>query len=112
MQTRSPLPSVDAAIAATSDAVLLDVREQVEWSAGHAPAATHIPMSELTERVGELPTDRRIICVCRSGNRSSQVTAWLLAQGFDAVNMDGGMARWVSLGQPLVDAAGRPGQLF
>lgn len=112
MQTRQPLPSVDPATAAAGDDVLLDVREPMEWSAGHAPGATHIPMGELVERVGELRTDRRIICVCRSGNRSSQVTAWLRGQGFDAVNMDGGMGRWASLGQPLVDDTGRPGQLF
>ena len=50
-----------------------------------------------------------IICVCRSGNRSARVTAWLRQQGFDAINMTGGMSAWASFGQPLVNHAGNPG---
>ena len=51
----------------------------------------------------------RIVCICRSGNRSGQVTAWLQRQGYDAVNMTGGMQRWASHGHPVIDDAGQPG---
>jgi len=104
------LPSFDADTAASDKvSVLVDVREHEEWIRGHAPAAVHIPMSKFVERVGELDPTRRIICVCRSGNRSAQVTAWLLQHGFDAVNLTGGMNSWSAGGHPLVNSAGDPG---
>ena len=104
------LPSIDADEAfAERDAFLLDVRENDEWRAGHAALAVHIPMGEIVARVDELPRDRRIVCVCRSGNRSGRVTAWLLQQGFDAVNMRGGMTHWASFGHPLVNQTGAAG---
>ena len=56
-----------------TDAFLLDVREADEWAAGHAPTATWIPMGDLQDRVGELPRDRRILAICRSGGRSAAV---------------------------------------
>jgi rhodanese-related sulfurtransferase len=90
-------------------ALLLDVREYQEWMAGRIDGATHIPMNDLPARVSELPRDRRIVCICRSGNRSGQVTAWLLQQGFDAINMTGGMRGWESHGLPFVNMNGNPG---
>ena len=105
------LPSidVDAAASAPADTVLLDVREYEEWMSGHAPNAVHIAMSELADRIGELDRTRRTICICRSGNRSARVTAWLREQGFDAFNMTGGMYAWSSFGHPMVNHAGNPG---
>lgn len=74
------------------DPVLLDVREEAEWRLGTLPGATLIAMSELVERVDELPRDRPILCVCRSGSRSHQVAAYLVHVGFeDVANMTGGM---------------------
>ncbi|MGZ4673455.1 MAG: rhodanese-like domain-containing protein [Ilumatobacteraceae bacterium] len=102
-------PSIDADGAAVAECVVLDVREYEEWMSGHAPTAVHIPMSQLVGRVEELDGSRRIICVCRSGNRSARVTAWLREQGFDAVNMTGGMSSWASNGHPMINHAGNPG---
>ncbi|MDP2289582.1 MAG: rhodanese-like domain-containing protein [Actinomycetota bacterium] len=112
MNQLDALPTVsvdDAALAAAGGAVLLDVREYEEWMSGHAPTAIHIPMNDLPSRVGELDRTRRIVCICRSGNRSGRVTAWLLQQGFDAVNMAGGMFQWASFGHPMVNHAGNAG---
>ena len=103
------LPSIDADGAAAADSVLLDVREYEEWMSGNAPTAVHIPMSQLVGRVEELDRSQRIICICRSGNRSARVTAWLRDQGFDALNMTGGMSSWASNGHPMINHAGNPG---
>src|SRR5437868_4808646 len=50
---------------------LLDVREDDEWTAGHAPEAVHVRLGDLGARLGELPGDRELYVICRSGNRSS-----------------------------------------
>lgn len=85
------------------DAVLLDVREQNEWDAGHAPNAVHIPLAEVPSRLDELPEqDEPLPVICRSGGRSSQAVAWLTQQGFDVVNVSGGMKTWHEAGKPIV----------
>ena len=89
-------------------AALLDVREVDEWQAGHAPAAHFIPLGELEARVGELAPDRRIVAICRLGGRSERATQFLRAQGFDAVNLTGGMQAWAAAGFDVVtDDGGR-----
>jgi rhodanese-related sulfurtransferase/glyoxylase-like metal-dependent hydrolase (beta-lactamase superfamily II) len=90
-------------------ALLLDVREPDEWEAGHAPAAVHVPMKEVQARQLELPKDRRIVAVCRSGGRSAAVTEALNAWGYDAVNLGGGMQAWEGAGLPIVTDEGAPG---
>jgi rhodanese-related sulfurtransferase len=104
------VPSVTVSdIAADQPAgTLLDVREDDEWAAGHAPDAVHIPMSELAGRLDELPQDENLYVICRSGGRSARVTAYLNANGWDAVNVDGGMRSWAAAGRPLVCATGQP----
>lgn len=95
---------------------LLDVREADEWEAGHAEGALHLPMSEFVARFGELtekaPEGGRIHVICRSGGRSAQVTNYLVQQGFDAVNVDGGMQAWAAVGRPVVDGAGGSGAVI
>ncbi len=103
----APLPEVQAA-AVPSDGYLLDVREDHEWAAGHAEQAVHIPMSELAARFGEVPVDQRVHVVCRVGGRSARVAQYLIAQGLDAVNVDGGMLAWERAGRPLVTDHGGP----
>ncbi len=98
-------PSVPAVPAAdlADDTVMVDVREQDEWDAGHAPQALHIPMGDLPTRVGELPeSDEPLAIVCRSGNRSGRVVAWLSQNGVDSVNVAGGMQAWGAAGKPMV----------
>ncbi|HEX8520085.1 MAG TPA: rhodanese-like domain-containing protein [Pseudonocardia sp.] len=91
-----------------ADAPLLDVREAQEWVAGHAPTARHLPMSELPARLGELPDDDPLYVICRSGGRSARVVAYLAAQGYPAVNVDGGMQAWSAQGRAVVADAGAP----
>ncbi|CAL9515157.1 MULTISPECIES: rhodanese-like domain-containing protein [Streptomyces] len=95
---------------------LLDVREDDEWRAGHAAGALHIPLSEFVARYGELaeaaPQDGRVHVLCRVGGRSAQVTMYLVQQGVDAVNVDGGMQEWAAAGRPVVDDNGEPGHVL
>jgi rhodanese-related sulfurtransferase len=90
-------------------ALLLDVREPDEWTAGHAPAAHWVPLREVPARLDELPRDRRIVAVCRAGGRSAKATEFLAAQGFDAVNLGGGMKAWASAGFPVQHDDGSEG---
>jgi rhodanese-related sulfurtransferase len=89
---------------------LIDVREQAEWDAGHAPGAQHLPASSFLENLDKLPEDDMdLYIVCRSGGRSIQVAQWLNQNGFDAINIAGGMDQWFESGLPLEsDVDGEP----
>lgn len=90
------------------DVLMVDVREPDEWAAGHAPGAVHIPMGDVPARLDELPvTDDSLAVVCRSGGRSGRAVQWLLQQGFDVVNVEGGMQSWLRQGKPLTSEAGQ-----
>jgi rhodanese-related sulfurtransferase len=92
-------------------AVLLDVRETEEWVAGHIDGARHVPMYQIPQHVqdGEdLSADTPIVVVCKMGGRSAQVTAWLSQQGFDAVNLEGGMLAWATSGRRMISEDGGP----
>jgi rhodanese-related sulfurtransferase len=93
------------------DATLLDVREPDEWAAGHAPDATHLPMSELTARMDELPDGDPLYVICRSGGRSARVVAYLAGQGYPAVNVGGGMQAWARQGREVVAEGGGEPQI-
>lgn len=111
-QTDQPMPEVSPAQAEElllSDALLLDVREPDEWEAGHVPDAHHLPLGQLGERYTELPPDRSIVAVCRSGGRSGQATAALRGAGYDVVNLGGGMQAWQQAGLPVVTDDGQAG---
>ncbi len=88
--------------------VLLDVREDVEWVAGHAPGAVHVPLGQLPRRAGEV-TGRdveRVVVVCRVGGRSSQAAQFLASQGVAVVNVADGMLGWERAGRPMVSETG------
>jgi rhodanese-related sulfurtransferase len=90
------------------DAILLDVREETEWAAGHAPMASLIPLSELPDHLDELPRDQLIICACRSGGRSLRAATFLQESGFDVVNLTGGMIGWFAEDLPFESDDGDP----
>ena len=90
-------------------ALLLDVREPDEWCTEHAPQAMLMPIGRVRLQQDELPRDRRIVVVCRSGGRSAAVAASLRRSGFDAVNLAGGMCAWAAGGLPVVTDGGDPG---
>ena len=108
----NPVPTVDAS-AVPAGAPLLDVREQDEWDAGHAPHAHHIPMYDIQQRLAEVPTVGDVVVVCRVGGRSAQVAAYLAAQGWENVaNLDGGMLAWERSGRAVVADTGLPARVL
>ena len=115
MTTADQVPEVTAAegrALADAGAVLVDVRETDEWEAGHAPGARFIPRGELAERTGELEGDRRIVAICRVGGRSERATRFLRAQGFDVVNLAGGMRAWAVADLAVVTDDGDAGPVI
>ena len=91
-------------------ATLLDVREDDEWVAGHAPDAVHVPMSQFLSRLDDVP-EGPLAVVCRVGGRSAQVAAYLVGQGREAVNVSGGMLAWEAAGRPVVSEGPGPAQV-
>ena len=95
-----------------ADAHLLDVREPVEWTAGHIEGAQHIPMNDVPARVAELPDDGHIYVICKGGGRSAQVTAYLEQSGRPATNIAGGMLAWATAGRPMVSETGEAPHVY
>ena len=87
-------------------AFLLDVREDDEWTAGHAPDAVHIRLRELGGHADELPRDREVYVICRSGNRSAYAALALAGGGLNAVNVADGMTGWAVAGRPMISEDG------
>ena len=91
---------------------LLDVRHRDEWDAGHIEGAQHIPLGELAARLDELPRDRVVVCVCRSGGRSDTAARGLSRMGVEAENLDGGMQAWAKAGLEYLSSRGEPGRVI
>jgi rhodanese-related sulfurtransferase len=85
-----------ARIAKAGDVYVLDVREPDEIAAWAFPDAIHIPLGQLQARVAELPRDREIVCLCHAGVRSAAAAGFLDQQGYDAVNLTGGLVEWLA----------------
>lgn len=86
------------------DVVVLDVRENNEYTTGHIRDSIHIPLSVLSKRVNELEKykGKTILTVCRSGGRSNTACRTLNKQGFEKVNnLAGGIIGWTSANLPL-----------
>jgi rhodanese-related sulfurtransferase len=86
---------------------LIDVREPYEWEAGRIAGARHIELERLAARSEEIPRDRRVVFQCRLGARSAMATQAFRAAGWDAYNLDGGIAEWERRGLPLEPQGGR-----
>jgi rhodanese-related sulfurtransferase len=85
---------------------LLDVREDDEWVAGHAPAAIHVRLGELAARTEELPRDQAVYLICRSGARSGYAAQVLASGGWNTVNVADGMTGWAVAGLPMISETG------
>lgn len=96
------IPVSDAYKLYQGGAFVLDVRTLEEWNEYHIPNTTLIPLDQLPSRLNEVPRDRPIVVVCRSGNRSQQGRDILLQAGFTQVtSMNGGLNEWRASGYPI-----------
>ena len=98
-QTVSPAKAKEAQDAG---AMLIDVRESNEYRAGHAPGAKHISVQVIERRLGEIPMERQIIVVCQSGMRSQRAAEILSRNGYQVLNVSGGMLGWQRAGMKVV----------
>jgi rhodanese-related sulfurtransferase len=92
----------EAAKKRDAGAFILDVRTPEEWNEYHVPGSTLIPIDQLSNRVAEVPKDKEVVVVCRSGNRSATGRDVLLKAGYPQVtSLAGGLTAWRSAGQPV-----------
>jgi rhodanese-related sulfurtransferase len=99
------VPEVDVeelARARDEGATIIDVRQPDEWAEGHIAGAELVPLADVPESVDELPDDRPLYLICRSGNRSQRAAEFLIRQGLEAHNVTGGMIAWLAAGKPTV----------
>ncbi len=81
---------------------VIDVRHRAEWDAGHIPGATHIPLGELAQRHGEIPTSGTVVVQCRTGGRAAIGASLLQRLGrTNVVKFDGGYVAWQAAGHPV-----------
>ena len=110
------VPSVDVKQAAEMQggdvgALIVDVREPNEYNQLRAKGAVLLPLGRLNSRVKDLPRDREILLMCRTGGRSSNATQFLAANGFEHVtNVNGGMVAWHNAGLPTTSGEPEPGE--
>ena len=87
-------------LADRSGVPLIDVRERDEFAAGHVPGAVNVPMSEIGDRLDELPAEAFDV-ICQAGGRSARVVQALEARGYDVTNVDGGTGEWIAQGRDI-----------
>ena len=80
---------------------LLDVRQPEEYKQGHIAGSKLIPLGELSNRLKEIPQDKEILCICRSGSRSSMAASQLAQAGYKVINLSGGIMAWSAAGLPM-----------
>ena len=93
---------VNALASRSTEAIVLDVREPEEYEQGHVPGAINLPQADLASRLDELPHDRPLALICRSGARSLRAAQFLRQVGFEQVaNVRGGTLAWRAVGKPM-----------
>lgn len=101
-----PEIEIDELAARGSATTVIDVRQPDEYESGHVPGAVLIPLAEVPDRLGEVPTDEPVYVICQSGGRSRRASEFLVAQGVDATNVAGGTKAWIESGREVVTGSG------
>jgi rhodanese-related sulfurtransferase len=84
-------------------AVVVDVREEAEFSTGHLTSAKHIPVGDIDKRISDIPAGKPVLVYCANGTRSGKAAAALKKAGRDQIfNLSGGIAAWKQAGLPVV----------
>lgn len=91
---------LDAALAA--GARLIDVREQLEYTAGHVAGAILVPLSVLHDHIESIRSDEPTYVICKMGGRSLRAAEILAERGIQVTNVAGGTLAWIASGRPVV----------
>src|SRR5215470_5126864 len=95
-----PAIDVDTLACRSAETMVVDVREPEEYEQGHVPGAINLPQAELASRLDELPHDRPLTLICRSGARSLRAAQFLRQVGFEQlINVQGGTEAWQIAGK-------------
>lgn len=89
--------------------ILLDVREDDEWAAGHVRGAVHIPLGDVPARLDEIDLDAELLVICHSSGRSMRVLQYLDQLGYPGDCVRGGMLAWIENGKPVETGTGDAG---
>ncbi|MFN8051286.1 MAG: rhodanese-like domain-containing protein [Acidimicrobiales bacterium] len=81
------------------------MREADEYAEAHVPGAILVPLSELAQRTDDVPSDRPVLVICKSGGRSARACEHLAATGRDVTNIAGGTMAWIASGREVVTGA-------
>jgi rhodanese-related sulfurtransferase len=105
MDNPNPLEiSIDELAKLISDGItLIDVRMEDEYLEGHVPGAKLMPLDQIEERSNEVPSDRDVYLICRSGGRSAKAQDVLNAKGRKCINVAGGTLGWIEAGHKTIE---------
>src|SRR4051794_35651736 len=106
----SEIPEIDVdemADRMATGAVVVDVREPDEYEAGHVPGALLVPLSDLADRVDDVPSGQPVLLICKSGGRSMRAAEYLTTFGRDVTNVAGGTMAWMHSGRDVVEGTER-----
>jgi len=93
---------LSARLAESAPPLVLDVRSDAEWNAGHIAGAMHIPVDEVEARLAEIPRDRDVVVHCAVGPRANRAEATLAKAGYERViHLEGGFLAWSAAGLPI-----------
>lgn len=84
------------------DPLILDVREDDEYTAGHVPGARSVPLATVPAHLPSLPSDQPVYVICATGNRSLTAARYLRRAGIDAWSVAGGTKAWQAAGRRVV----------
>ena len=100
--------SIDQLKQARQDgAMVIDVRNDDEYTAGHVSGAASVPLPEVEARMHELPKDQTVYVICQGGGRSGKAADLLSAAGFDVRSIAGGTSAWVEAGGEVTTGSGQ-----
>ena len=101
-----PVPEIDIdefARRREQGAPVIDVRELDEYQQAHVPGATLIPLATVPDRLGDVPPERDVLVICKTGARSMRAAEFLAANGISATNVAGGTVAWIDSGRPIAE---------
>jgi rhodanese-related sulfurtransferase len=83
--------------------VVVDVRRDDEWVTGHVQGAVHVPIDDLSDRIDQVPQDKKVLFICAAGVRSGLACEVAASMGFETENLyniEDGTPVWIAGGHP------------